>query len=117
MTTTSKTRRGEGRVKFLAHAEKIKELINSGHAQQFVYDQHADALGISYSQFNRYVSKYVLGKTEGGHQKGKVIKAAPLSVPTPSASDKKEDKTEVKPGKASPFTFNAEAGKKRTDLI
>lgn len=117
MTTTGKPRKGAGRVTFLAHAEKIKELIASGHPQRSIYDEHAEALGISYSQFNRYVGKYVLGKTEGGHQKGKVSEAVPQPAPaTPAPVTTGSNTAEAAPAKRGAFTHDANASK-RNDLI
>jgi len=63
-------RKGDGRVAFLARADLFRTLVDAGHPQRSIYDDHAADLGISYSQFNRYVGKYLLGKaTDHEHQK------------------------------------------------
>lgn len=58
-------RKGAGRVAFLARLDSFASLMNAGHPQRSIYDDHAASLGISYSQFNRYVGKYILGKISG----------------------------------------------------
>lgn len=116
MTTTGKPRKGAGRVTFLAHAEKFRELIKSGHPQRSIYDEHADALGISYSQFNRYVGKYVLGKTESGHQKGKVVETVVSPAEPVAATGEVKQQANASPEKKGAFTHDANASK-RNDLI
>lgn len=61
MSTPEKKSRGGGRVAFLKHREAIRELIEAGHVARSIYDQlGGDAkLGISYSQFMRYVNKFI----------------------------------------------------------
>lgn len=62
-------RKGAGRVAFLARLETIREkLIDQGHPQIEVYEDYKEELGISYSQFNRYVLKYI-GNVNDEHQK------------------------------------------------
>ena len=56
---SAKTRRGAGRVAFLAHQATFATLLAAGHSQQSIYDDHATRLRISYSQFSRYVGKYL----------------------------------------------------------
>ncbi|MFZ2316076.1 MAG: TraK family protein [Gammaproteobacteria bacterium] len=59
-------RRGAGRVSFIARIEKFRELIKAGHGQRTIYDEFGgkEKLGISYSQFNRYMTRYIVGKKE-----------------------------------------------------
>jgi len=51
--------KGDGWVAFLAHIDTFWELLDAGHTQRSIYDDHASVLGISYSQFSRYVGKYL----------------------------------------------------------
>ncbi|MFJ7316424.1 TraK family protein [Pseudomonas sp. NPDC098747] len=57
--TPDKPRRGAGRVAFLAHAEDFRKLVEAGHPLLAIYERHQGLLGISYSQFARYVARYI----------------------------------------------------------
>lgn len=57
-----KPRLGAGRVAFLAHLETIRKEVEAGWTMQAVYDTHGPKLGITYSQFTRYVARFVKGK-------------------------------------------------------
>jgi hypothetical protein len=60
MKQTSKPyRRGAGRVAFLARIGAIREKLLAGHTLASVYDDHQKELGVSYSQFTRYVDKFI----------------------------------------------------------
>lgn len=55
---------GAGRVAFIARLDKIQTAVREGHPLVTIYRQlggedQKNGLGISYSQFARYVSKYV----------------------------------------------------------
>lgn len=115
MTTARKQRKGEGRTKFLAHADTFRALLLTGHPQRSIYDDYAEALGISYSQFNRYVGQYLLNKNNGGHQKGKGVEAVGDSVHQPTTEDSAKPAGE-QPAKKGVFKHNPDANK-RTDLI
>ncbi len=59
----SKQHRGAARVAFLARQEEIRRLFDAGHTLAAIYDAHSDVLGVmSYSQFTRYVARYVRGR-------------------------------------------------------
>ena len=79
MTTPEKKSRGGGRVAFLKHRESIRELIEAGHVARSIYDKLGgdEKLGISYSQFMRYVNKFI---TPG---KSHDVQAAPPPHPAP----------------------------------
>jgi hypothetical protein len=49
----------------LAHLETIRKEVEAGWTMQAVYDTHGPKLGITYSQFIRYVSRFVKEKTPG----------------------------------------------------
>jgi hypothetical protein len=48
-----------GRVRFFAQLPLVREKVIAGYALSVIYRQFQDALGISYSQFRRYVSQHV----------------------------------------------------------
>ena len=60
-----KPRLGAGRVAFLAHLETIRKEVEAGWTMQAVYDTHGPKLGITYSQFTRYVARFVKEKPPG----------------------------------------------------
>lgn len=110
MHPTSGPKRGLGRVAFLAHADKIRELIVAGYSLQSIYDDHQKALGIGYPQFTRYVRKYL--KADDGHQTK--APGAPLTVaPTPPHGSLGRKPA----GKSSPFQHDPGGGNDRDDLI
>lgn len=64
MTKDSKTAiRGSGRVGFLARMDGIKKMIDAGHPLLFIYKEHEKHLSISYSQFVKYVHKFIRSKS------------------------------------------------------
>lgn len=116
-TTTAKThRKGAGRVAFLARADLFLALLNAGHPQRTIYDDHAANLGISYSQFNRYVGKYLLKKAEDHeHQKRSTLAPTTPAKPgtkPPGPSGYGTSKPS-KPG----FHHDPNSGNDRDDLI
>jgi len=90
--TGKQRRKGDGRVAFLANADKFRELLNAGHPQRSIYDDYAASLGISYSQFNRYVGKYLLAKEDDhGHQTKPATGGSRPQKPVPFAHDPNSD--------------------------
>ena len=69
--------RGAGRSAFLAHKTAIEKALGSGYTAREVYEglQSAAGLWISYSQFARYVARYIT-KTQG-----KTATRAPAPTP------------------------------------
>lgn len=55
--------RGAGRVAFLARAPDIKKRIDEGYTVKTIYQEYKAQLNISYSQFTRYVSRYIESDT------------------------------------------------------
>ena len=53
---------GTGRVAFLARKDEIKERIDSGRTSMSVYREYQKQVDISYSQFARYVAKFIRSK-------------------------------------------------------
>lgn len=74
--TPETARRGAGRVAFLAHIEAIRKAVNEGWPATAIYDQHKGNVGITYSQFARYIARYITGaddgKPEASNSKGDV---------------------------------------------
>ncbi|MEB3743741.1 MULTISPECIES: TraK family protein [Enterobacteriaceae] len=61
-----RSRRGGGRVAFLARLDEFRGLLEAGWTVTDIYENHGGAdTGISYSQFSRYVGKYIRKPTEG----------------------------------------------------
>ncbi|NNM59268.1 MAG: hypothetical protein HKM04_05585 [Legionellales bacterium] len=90
MTKTG-TKRGLGRVTFLAKQGLISEAIEAGWPLTLIYEKHAEKLNISYSQFSRYVARYITQVKPPAYDK--IEKPTDLASPVPT--------------KASRFAFNA----------
>lgn len=124
-TPSSKPRRGAGRVAFLARLDQFKTLIEAGNEQRTVYDDCGgeDELGISYSQFNRYVVRYITGAKDDGHQRkgaGQIAPQSPSPAATGAAGGQAGGKPApaAKPGSKRPgFEYNPNSGNNRDDLI
>jgi hypothetical protein len=74
--------RGAGRVAFLAHIEAIQTAVDEGWPLTAIYERHKAELAITYSQFARYVARYIKGAANAKP-------AAPIekgSVHVPSSS-------------------------------
>lgn len=124
--TADSPRRGDGKIAFLARLDTFQELFKAGHQQRKVFEKYESELGMSYSQFNRYVNKYIRAETADGHQrKGQGQKHQPS---TPAASPGSNGgsggasptpATSVKPsGKRPPvFQHDPSSGNTRDDLI
>lgn len=63
MDQTTKGKYGLGRVAFKAYFVEIHQEIEAGYTLTHIYDKRKDKLGITYSQFARYVGKYITGGT------------------------------------------------------
>ena len=53
------SRQGLGRVRFLARLEPIRVAVGKGYPLRMIYEEQRETLGISYSQFARYVKQFV----------------------------------------------------------
>lgn len=76
--------RGMARVVFLANEAKFRALIAAGYPLKEIYREHADALGIGYPHFTRYVNRYLLDAVL--HQRKRGLLPLPPSVPRATAS-------------------------------
>lgn len=56
---------GAGRVAFLARKDAIKERIDAGRTVMSVYREYQKQVDISYSQFDRYVNKFIRSAPDG----------------------------------------------------
>lgn len=101
MESSKEKRLGAGRVAFLARVEVFKEKISAGHTMAAVYEDHQKELGISYSQFANYVNRYIRNKPANENEGEK-----------PAVEPIKKDKQQKEK-----FTFDANAGNKRDDLV
>jgi hypothetical protein len=122
--------KGDGKVNFMAHLETFKKLLAAGHQQRRVFETHVNELGISYSQFNRYVNQYIGEKNSDGHQKEshkQRQQQIPATVPTTGigkqptensvAADSSTEKI-PKAGKKEPvFQHDPSRGNKLDDLV
>lgn len=50
---------GIGRVTFIAHLAEITAELDAGRSLKAIYEQRRGRLGISYSQFARYVDRFI----------------------------------------------------------
>jgi hypothetical protein len=101
MVDSKKKVRGAGRVAFLAHLEGIKKMIDAGHPLVSVFEEYESKLSIKSGQFGKYVRKYVKGEMSNEPKGGK-----PADKPKEKSTKQKEK-----------FTFDANAGNKRDDLV
>lgn len=119
-------RKGDGRVAFLAKKDLFRSLLEAGHPQRSIYDDHGADLGISYSQFNRYVTQYLTQKEStdehqkesgtGGHSPAPAgsVGGTGGKPEGPGPVQQKPQPT-GKPGGG--FKHNPSAGNDRDDLI
>jgi len=92
--------RGAGRVAFLARKDSIQKMMREGYPALVIHEKYKDELGISYSQFLRYVKTYfVSGKDEERKAIPAQDEKEPVSVPgiktPPSPTPQEPDKNEL----------------------
>lgn len=121
--------KGDGKILFLARLDTFKELLDAGHQQRKVFEEYESELGMSYSQFNRYVNKYIKGEPADGHQKeGPGHKqeprpstpASPASTAAGNGGATLPQATSVatgKPGRKPVFQHDPSSGNKLEDLM
>lgn len=97
--------RGAGRVAFLARIEDIRKEIHAGYPLLAIYQEYEKHLKISYSQFARYVTRYIRSKPRYENEGEKPVPATESTEPG--------EKEKRKPG----FSHDAVSGSKRDDLI
>jgi hypothetical protein len=123
MTDKPKIRRGAGRVAFLARIDDFRKLLVAGHPLRAIYDDFAEQLGISYSQFTKYVGRYIRNEKNDRHQRkdsGQITLPSPPPDPTGAAGGQTRGSSTPaeKPGQKRPgFQHNPNSGNDRDDLI
>lgn len=112
-----------GRVAFLAHCNVIRDLLEKGHRNREVSAELEAKLTISYSQFNRYVLRYITGEQNNGHQRKRTAQISPPTpypalTPAPSGEARNSDARVFKTGqKRAQFKHDPNSGNTRDDLI
>jgi hypothetical protein len=122
--------KGDGKVNFMTHLETFKKLLAAGHQQRRVFETHVNQLGISYSQFNRYVNQYISEKNNDGYQKESHKQSqqqTPATVPTtgidkqpaenPVAADSSTEKPARAGKKEAVLQHDPNRGNKLDDLV
>jgi len=120
MKTPKEGLTGAGRVAFLARLDEFRHLIQAGWPVTVVYENHGgDNTGLSYSQFTRYVGKYIRKPTKRGAEQPTIPDEIRLPVtPQPeqmqsSASTVPATTSKRRPG----FWHDPNSGNNRDDLI
>lgn len=105
-----------GRVAFLANLESIKKSLEEGNSLRSVYADHQ--LGISYSQFTRYVSRYLgQGKdNDNAHKRNETGNEKVVNSATGKRADSSNQASTSKPAKRGAWQHDANSNK-RDDLI
>lgn len=111
---------GAGRVAFLARLDEFRGLIQAGWPVTVVYENHGgDNTGLSYSQFARYVGKYIRKSTKRGAQQPTIPDEMPLPI-TPQVGQKQAGASTVPtpmPKRQPGFQHDPSSGNNRDDLI
>jgi len=115
--TNKKRRKGEGLIAFIANIDKFRKLLNAGYPQRSIYDEHEAILGFSYSQFNRYVHKFLLKSHTIDKYQTKQSIGSNLKGLTTIPKVSKTTGDEQKATKSDLFSHNPSDGNIRKDLI
>lgn len=82
MTKELKTTvRGAGRVGFLARLDGIKQMAEAGYPLLSIYQKYESDVGISYSQFVKYVNRYIRSKPTNEIKPEQAKAVAPIRKP------------------------------------
>lgn len=115
MEKTPKKRRGVGRVAFLARIDDFRKLLEAGHSLLAIYEIHGDELGISYSQFARYVATYLRSKVS--HEQTNTATRFSGAQTNQTAGQGGNPGTITKPATGGGFKHNPNSGNDRDDLV
>jgi hypothetical protein len=120
MKTPKEGLNGAGRVAFLARLDEFRGLIQAGWPVTVVYENHGgDNTGLSYSQFARYVGKYIRKPTKRGAQQPTIPHE--MTIPVAPAPEQMQSGTSTVPAPASKprpgFRHDPSSGNNRDDLI
>jgi len=103
---------GAGRVAFLARLDEFRVLIEAGWPITVVYEHHGgDNTGLSYSQFARYVGKYIRKTANRGIQQPTIPEE--IKIQSGATSTKQTPIFKSRPV----FQHNPNGGNDRDDLI
>lgn len=122
-------RRGVGRVAFLARLDEFRRLIEAGWPITLIYEDHGTSTGLSYSQFARYIGKYVrtppTRNSRAGQPSTQLAMVETISeTPSPPLSPRPNTNPERPPAKAlsapksrTVFFHDPNSGNNRDDLM
>ncbi len=79
--------RGIGRVAFLAHLDAIRNGVEEGWPLTALYEKHQGELVITYSQFARYVARYIT-KAVHATPTQRIEKPHPSTLPESAAKSR-----------------------------
>lgn len=109
--------RGAGRVAFLARRDDIQKLLDAGHTLRAIYKMHGAGLNISYSQFARYVSRYIRPPANVARPVPTSVSAPPPpDIPPPEKEPEAPSPSPAKP-KGGGFSFDPNRGNNLDDLV
>lgn len=111
---------GSGRVAFLARLEEFRVLIQAGWPVTVVYENHGgDKTSLSYSQFARYVGKYIRTPTKRGAHRARATDGT--QPPTTPLLEQRQPTHPTQPSTMSKrqpgFQHDPSSGNNRDDLI
>lgn len=113
--------KGAGLVAFRARQGEIGKLLAAGFPQREIYRQLGEALGISYSQFNRYVQKHLMPSEAPRHDENALGRArrAVGNEPDSQSPSQQKPRPAGKPSgtRGKKFDFDPEARNTRDNLI
>ncbi len=120
MKTPKEGLTGAGRVAFLARLNEFRGLIQAGWPVTVVYENHGgDNTGLSYSQFARYVGKYIRKPTKRGAQQPTIPDE--ITIPVAPVPEQMQSGTPTVPAPMSKprpgFRHDPSSGNNRDDLI
>lgn len=112
--------RGSGSVAFLSERNKFKDLYYKGWPITAIYDNFGGSdTGLSYSQFTRYIGKYIREpmKRNSTQTEQAIYKPEKLNSPVEIKSLEPKHNINVLGSKIRGFRHDPNSGNTRTDLI
>lgn len=108
-------RYGDGRAAFLGHVEAIQKWVDEGRTLRSYYDDHAAALGITYSTFIRHARTYLRPLTRSTPNGTSATQ--PAAVQGPAKGSTASPTRPTGPGIGAPqFKHSADSGN-QDDLV
>lgn len=84
IASNNKSRRGAGRVAFLALRHQVEEMLRAGYDVVAIYEHFSARLPIGYKQFAKYVQRY--SDDQKVRPYGWVPRAVPSRPPSPAVA-------------------------------